>query len=263
MLVAFASLYVVLQPFIMARPHVFAWVFLAGWTSVLLASRDAGRPPPWALVALMFVWANVHASFFLGFVVAACVALDACIDARWSRPVVLRWFLFGLASLVASLLNANGLPGFLHPFMISGMETLQSIARMEPEHPAFHSVLLRHPASRAGRNSAQAAAVPRRRSPSAGCDARPGLHAHTAPVGLHDPRSADRDAEVRGSGRKSARSALRFAARAPRMDRRGDLRGACDCRPSAPQSRSAPRDFCQPAGPDRPHSGGTKSRSRS
>ena len=75
MLVAFASLYVVLQPFIMARPHVFAWAFLAGWTSVLLASRDAGRPPPWALVGLMFVWANVHASFFIGFVVAACVAL--------------------------------------------------------------------------------------------------------------------------------------------------------------------------------------------
>ena len=146
MLVAFASLYIVLQPFIMARPHVFAWAFLAGWTSVLLASRDAGRPPPWALVGLMFVWANVHASFFLGFVVAACVALDACMDSRWSRPVVLRWFLFGLASLVASLLNANGLPGFLHPFMISGMETLQSIAEWTPSTPRstpfFYYILL-------------------------------------------------------------------------------------------------------------------------
>ena len=134
MLVAFASLYIVLQPFIMARPHVFAWAFLAGWTSVLLASRDAGRPPPWALVGLMFVWANVHASFFIGFVVAACIALDACIDSRWSRPVVLRWFLFGLASLVASLLNANGLPGFLHPFMISGWRRFMSMAEWSSQH---------------------------------------------------------------------------------------------------------------------------------
>ena len=162
MLVAFASLYAVLQPFIMARPHVFAWAFLAGWTSVLLASRDAGRPPPWALVGLMFVWANVHASFFIGFVVAACVALDACIDARWSRPVVVRWFLFGLASLAASLLNANGLPGFLHPFMISGMDSLHAIGEWRPSTPratplfygillaALAGVLLRRPQFRIG-----------------------------------------------------------------------------------------------------------------
>ena len=162
MLVAFASLYVVLQPFVMARPHVFAWVFLAGWTSVLIASRDAGRPPPWALVAMMFVWANVHASFFIGLVVAACVALDACIDARWDRAVVLRWFLFGLASLAVSLLNANGLPGFLHPFMISGMETLYSIGEWQPSSPrstplfylillaALAAVLFKRPQFRAG-----------------------------------------------------------------------------------------------------------------
>ena len=146
LLVALTSLDLVLLPFLMARPHVFAWVFLAGWTSVLIGCRERGAPPPWPLVALMWVWANTHASFVIGFVVAACIALDACIEVRWSRPVVMRWFLFGLASLVAALLNANGIPGFMHPFTISGMESLHSIGEWSPSSPRttplFYAILL-------------------------------------------------------------------------------------------------------------------------
>ena len=146
LLVAFAALYCVLQPFVLARPHVFAWVLLAGWSAVLLDSRDKKRPPPWPLVAVMFVWANFHASFLIGFAVAACIAFDACSAARWHKPVVSRWFLFGMASLAAALLNANGIAGFMHPFTISGMETLQSIGEWKPSAPrltpVFYATLL-------------------------------------------------------------------------------------------------------------------------
>ena len=51
------------------------------------------RPRPraaalrWSL--LMFVWANIHGSYFVGFIVAAASRWMHCIDARWSRAVVL------------------------------------------------------------------------------------------------------------------------------------------------------------------------------
>jgi len=41
----------------------------------------------------MFVWANIHGSYFAGFIVAAAAALDAVIEAKWVRAVIARWSL--------------------------------------------------------------------------------------------------------------------------------------------------------------------------
>jgi hypothetical protein len=53
----------------LARPHVLGWLLLLGvaWWAV-------HRGPLWVLIVLMVVWANVHASFFLGAVVVALLA---------------------------------------------------------------------------------------------------------------------------------------------------------------------------------------------
>ena len=146
MLGAFAALYLVLVPFLMARPHVFAWAFLAAWSAWLLDVRDKQCAPPWTLALLMFVWANFHASFLMGFVVAGAVALDACIADKWKLETVRRWFLFGVICAIAALLNANGIAGVLHPMMISGMESLPSIAEWRPSNPNstpfFYGILL-------------------------------------------------------------------------------------------------------------------------
>ena len=146
LLVTFASTYLVLQPFVMARPHVLAWPFLAAWSAVLLSCRDRSRPPPLALAGLMLVWANVHGSYFAGFIVAAAVALDAVIEARWDLMVIRNWFVFGMLSLLATLVNANGIAGFLHPVTISSMSTLPAIGEWQPSTtiatPIFYFVLL-------------------------------------------------------------------------------------------------------------------------
>lgn len=146
MLAALASLYVVLLPFVMARPHVLAWPLLALWASVLMRSRDRGRPPPLALALVMLLWANLHASFILGFVVAAAIGLDSMIELRWSRRELMGWAMLAVASLAAALLNANGLAGLLHPVAISGMESLPNIGEWAPSSPQrtpfFYIVLL-------------------------------------------------------------------------------------------------------------------------
>ena len=134
-LVAFVITYLVLMPFIMARPHTLAWPFLAAWSALLFKYRDEGKAPPLALAAIIFVWANLHGSYFAGFIVAAAAALDALNDAKWSRQALVRWLTFGVASLVAALLNANGIAGVLHPLTISGMTTLPNIGEWQPSTP--------------------------------------------------------------------------------------------------------------------------------
>ena len=131
-LVAFALAYVNLQPFILARPHLLAWPFLALWTGLILKYRDEKKTPPLWLALIMFVWSNLHGSYFAGFVVAAALSLDAVIEANWDRKIIGRWFLFGILILLATLFNANGLDGFLHPISVSSMETLPEIGEWKP-----------------------------------------------------------------------------------------------------------------------------------
>ena len=135
LLVAFAGAYLVLQPFIMARPHIMAWPVLALWAALLFTYRDKGRAPPLALALIMFVWSNIHGSYIFGFIVAGAVALDALIDARFERRAFLQWLVFGIATLLATFLNANGISGLLHPLTISGMETLPAIGEWQPSSP--------------------------------------------------------------------------------------------------------------------------------
>jgi hypothetical protein len=137
LLAAFASLYLVLQPFYLARPHVIAWVFLAGWTASLLAARSKNQLPSWWLLPLMLVWANVHASFLIGFVAAGAIGLDDCIEHRWNPERVLRWVAFGVAGLLVTLINPSGIQGLIYPFSVSGMSSLPAITEWGASTPQF------------------------------------------------------------------------------------------------------------------------------
>lgn len=146
LLIALAGMLLVLQPFIMARPHVIALPFLAAWSVLMFKYRDENRSPPLALALLIFVWANIHGSYFVGFVVAAAAALDSLIATKFDRKVLLGWSSFGFAILVAAALNVNGIEGLIHPLTISRMETLPSIGEWHPSTPGatplFYLLLL-------------------------------------------------------------------------------------------------------------------------
>ena len=116
----------VIAPFILARPHVLAWPLLAGWTILLLRAAETGAPPPLWTTLLLVLWTNLHASFPLALIIDGAIGLDALIIARWStiRP----WLIFGATSLVALMLNANGLAGLRQPFETSSLAMLPFIA---------------------------------------------------------------------------------------------------------------------------------------
>jgi hypothetical protein len=77
----------------------------------------------------------LHGSFVFGFVIAGAVGLDALIMARWERILLGRWIGFGVLSLAAAMLNANGLAGVLHPLTVAGMDTLPLIQEWQPSTP--------------------------------------------------------------------------------------------------------------------------------
>jgi hypothetical protein len=86
--------------------------------------RSKDRLPSWWLLPLMLVWANVHASFLIGFIVAGAIGLDDCIQHRWKPERVMRWVAFGVAGLLVTLINPSGFHGLIYPFSVSGMSSL-------------------------------------------------------------------------------------------------------------------------------------------
>jgi hypothetical protein len=116
-------------PHLVARPHVLALPLLAAWSGGLLAARDSGKRPPWQLLALMPLWANLHGSFLFGFALAAFAAGEAVLwpSVGRSRGEELhRWGWFGAAVLGAALLTPNGVAGLVAPLRLMAMPTLQA-----------------------------------------------------------------------------------------------------------------------------------------
>jgi hypothetical protein len=126
----------ILAPFTLARPHIFAWPLLAGWTIVLMRAREAHRAPPMAAALLMIVWANLHASFIVGLVLIGVFALEALVQEPDRRRAFMGWAHFGLASLALSLLTPHGVHGLLYPLQVSSMKALPLIMEWRRTDPA-------------------------------------------------------------------------------------------------------------------------------
>lgn len=114
-----------------ARPHVLALPLLELWLGTLVIARAEGRGPPWRLLPLMTLWANLHGTFMVGLALAAGLGAEAVLAAgRAERPAALRrWAGFGAAAALAALVTPNGLEGFLLPFRFLGMgEMFQTVS---------------------------------------------------------------------------------------------------------------------------------------
>ena len=120
---------VLVLPHLLARPHVLALPVLVLWCGALLAARDDGRPPPWAMLPAMVLWANLHGSFLFGIALAGFLGGEAV-----SRPALgltraseaRRWGGFVLAALAVSVLDPNGVAAITQPFRLMAMPALQT-----------------------------------------------------------------------------------------------------------------------------------------
>lgn len=109
-LVALFAAILLTAPHILARPHILALPVMVAWIATLIRAVDTRSSPPWLLVPLMTLWANLHGSFTFGL---AMIAPIAC-DALWRAPhaerssVARQWIIFAALALGAACLNPYG-----------------------------------------------------------------------------------------------------------------------------------------------------------
>jgi hypothetical protein len=117
-----------------ARPLIFSLPIIVLWTAVLFgAARNRQSPPFWLLIFIV-LWANLHATFTLGFVIAAFAGLDFLSRVRLSQPKPLaKWIAFGLLCPLVSMINPYGLQAILATFTVaSGNEAVPLIMEWNP-----------------------------------------------------------------------------------------------------------------------------------
>ena len=97
-------------PHLLARPHVLALPVMLVWVGGLVLAADRGSSPPFRLLPLIALWANLHGGFVLGLALIAPLAVDAVLNAHTARrkPLALRWAAFALAALAASCITPYG-----------------------------------------------------------------------------------------------------------------------------------------------------------
>jgi hypothetical protein len=92
-----------------ARPHVLIFPILVVWTVALVEAAER-RSPPWLLIPVVIVWANLHGSFPIGLALAGLLAAEAVVSA--ARPERIRmsaqWAGILVACLLASCVSPYG-----------------------------------------------------------------------------------------------------------------------------------------------------------
>jgi hypothetical protein len=109
-LIAVLAAFVLVSPHILARPHVLALPLIVLWVGILIRAVDEKRAPPWHMLPLMTLWANLHGSFTFGIAIAGAIACDALWNAAAAERfrVARQWLLFGVLALAAACINPYG-----------------------------------------------------------------------------------------------------------------------------------------------------------
>src|SRR6185369_11456967 len=81
------------------------------------------------------IWTNLHGSFVMGLLIAAAFGLEALLASGDRVRVLRQWLPFGIACVIAMFVNANGLAGVIHPFLVAKLSHLPLIDEWKPSNP--------------------------------------------------------------------------------------------------------------------------------
>ena len=123
------------------RPHVLIWPLFALWIGAQVNAGEAHRSPPWWLLPVMWLWANLHGSFTLGLLLSGGLALDAIVahPAAGRRHAAQRWIAFVALAVLVSMLTPNGWQGLWYTVQVMRQGYAQSVIS-EWQSPDFHQV---------------------------------------------------------------------------------------------------------------------------
>ncbi len=135
-LVLSAAGFVLAAPHLLARPHALALPVMVAWAAGLMRALDERQAPPFVLLPLMALWANLHGGFTFGILFIAPVAMEAV----WNTAsvermrVALHWAGFGLLAVIAACVTPYGPESILVTLRILGLgHALALIGEWRPQ----------------------------------------------------------------------------------------------------------------------------------
>lgn len=118
-----------LETHLLARPHLFTWPILAFWFGQLLQAGEQRQAPPYALILLVTLWANLHGSFVLGLVLIPPLAVDAIVQQPPGERLssLCAWSGFLLLAIGATLVTPWGWESLHFAYELLTQPTLSRI----------------------------------------------------------------------------------------------------------------------------------------
>jgi len=118
-----------INPIFTSRPNVFTLPIALTWTVLLYRAAREERAPSFWMLPLLVLWANLHATFTFGFIIAAFAWLDFMARSGFSRrKELVRWIVFGLLCPLVTLVHPYGVKAILATFTVaSGNEAVPMI----------------------------------------------------------------------------------------------------------------------------------------
>ena len=103
------------------RPHLLTLVILVCWTHQLFAASRRLSAPHFGWLLLLVLWANLHAAFTMGFIIAFFAFLDFLERARLTRKdMLVKWLVFLALCPVVSLIHPYLWKAMLATFSVTG-----------------------------------------------------------------------------------------------------------------------------------------------
>lgn len=101
------------------RPEIFSMLFLSVFMVILFSYREKPTKKIFLLLPLEALWTNMHIYFFVGPLLIALFLLDSIFTNTFSLTRSTKLLIVTLiGTLIATLLNPNGLTGALFPYMV-------------------------------------------------------------------------------------------------------------------------------------------------
>ncbi|MEW6651495.1 MAG: hypothetical protein AB1453_15070, partial [Chloroflexota bacterium] len=127
------------------RPQLFSLLLFALWLGVLTALKKGRLNQAWLLLPIAILWSNLHGGYSLGFLLLLALLAGEILD--WMRggpdsqprsgKMVFRLLPWIGITLLAVLINPNGINTWIIPFRTIGVENLRHFID-EWSSPNFH-----------------------------------------------------------------------------------------------------------------------------
>lgn len=130
------------SPTITVRPHLLTLPLLVLWTQGVFSASSAGRAPSYLLLAALVVWANLHAAFTIGFVIAFFAFLDFLETTRLSKKgELVKWLAFLALCPAVTLIHPYSYEAMLATLtFVKSHEFVAPISEWQPFNAQKHVI---------------------------------------------------------------------------------------------------------------------------